>query len=299
MSFRRRPSHHKQPRAQASWLVPGYSASDILHGARTTHLITAKSSDHRKRYAPGQRLAVKDYVPGPTVCHVRLNTVRGPAGETPFTLGDVDFTIARALGHVRLDDFRIDWVRHNDQAWWERADQEAAAASVEPDELRGANEILDERALERFNRRWAPKLAWLLTFTVDTVAQPRMLAAAPSIYDPQKENAEGRDEDRGYTTADARALNGEHPALTDTEWAAHVGPESPYRRAERIAAQKQAREAKGWQERLAWAKSTAKAKGADIRDECRRFDRLMEQGKTEKAMRQLELIEQRVFPAAA
>jgi hypothetical protein len=49
--------------------------------------------------------------------------------------------------------------------------------------------------------------------------------------------------------------------------------------------------------RVAQARSAAVAKGLDLRSEFRRYDRLVLHGRVGDAVRQLELIESRVFPA--
>lgn len=263
--FRRRPSHRRQPRPTATSIILGHSSAPILHQGRRAHLQTVTSRDHHKRYQPGQRLAVREYFPGPAECHVIVTDVTGPADG--FTLGQVDYDIARELGHHRLDAFRVAWVTAHDHDW-----------------LAVHFDATEEEFLARFERRWAHKLAWLIEFRIDTAAPPRLLAARS---------------DEIYVENDAQALRGEMPALSEAEWETHVGPRSHYRRREHEQARRLERETLGWPDRLAAAKAAAKAKGYDIRDEVRRFDRLIQNGKTAKAMTQLARIEQRVFPLAA
>jgi hypothetical protein len=214
---RRRPSHRKAPNPRASWLVPGFSnVTAILHQGRTAHLIPVKARDHRKRYATGQRLAVKPYIPGPTECHVILTSVKGP-GDL-FSLGDVDYATARSLGYVRLDDFRLAWVEENDPAWWGHWNDGA-----EP----------TDAILERFEQRWSGKLAWLLHFRIDTAAAPpRLIARNGGHGATYRQGADGRwqyveraedaEADRGYTSTTAHSDPEEPEALTDHEWKLHV-----------------------------------------------------------------------------
>jgi hypothetical protein len=268
LSQPRSTARRKQRNLSARWLVTGTNAATaILHNGRTAHLQPVRSGDHRSRYSPGQRLALKAYVPGPTDANLIIDSVQGPRQH--FHLGDVDYQTARDLGYIRLDDFQIAWVEEHDPDWLDR--------------YQGDTPITDA-IVARFQQRWAGKLAWLLRFHIDPTAAPRMLAARS---------------DELYVENEAMALKGEMPALYEDQWKLHVGPQSRYREQDRLAQRRAEREAKTSEARLLDAKRAAKAKGADIRDECRRFERLTEQGQTEKAMRQLALIETRAFPAAA
>lgn len=278
---RSRPTHRKARNPRASWLVlGGPTATSVLHHGQRALLIPVKAGDHRSRYSTGQRLAVKTYVPGPTEAHVILTGVSG-IRET-FRLGDVDYATARELGHVRLDHFRCAWVEDNDHDWMARVEVPT-----------------DEQLMERFESRWDQKLAWLLRFRIDPTAPPRMLAAAPSSYDPSKENAEGRDEDRGYTTVDSRSARDELPALTDDEWNRHVGSRSAFREHARLRAEKAEREARSLDERIERAEKEARAKGYSLRSEMWVLKGHLRDGKPEKARQQMERIERRVFPMAA
>lgn len=298
----------KQRRRDARWLVTGIpTATAIQHHGRTAHLQPHRSSDHPKRYTPGQHLALKAYVPGPTEAHLILTGVRGP--REPFYLGDVDYGIARELGHVQLDHFQEAWVQEHDVDWYHCADDQAGEDSVKPDAVKGANELLYERTLERFERHWSKKLAWLLTFRLDTATAPRMLAASPESagsyrigtdnrwhYVPREDE---RESDRGYTSTDSRSLQDEKPALTDDEWEAHIGPRSRYREWDRLREQKRDREAQPLRDRLRAAQAAARTKGYDIRPETRRLEHALVKGRTEQARQHLALIERRVFPVAA
>lgn len=295
-SFRQRPSRRRERSLTARALVTGFPVSDIQHGNRRAILLPARNGkpphgDHDKRYAVGQRLAVKEYIPGPTSFHVRVTDVQGKSDG--FYVGHVTRAIAKELGHVRLDAFWRHWLLNHDQAWYVRNSP-------------ADDHVTDEEIARRFASRWAErKLAWLIRFDIDHETSPRLLSATSGGADSFREGPDrrwvyaprdtDREEDRGYTSSDSHSVNGELPALTDDEWATHIGPKSPYRIAGRLADKK----AETWQVRYAAARSSAREAGKDIRSESRRFDLLMAQGKTEKAMRQLDLIEARLFPVAA
>lgn len=285
MATRRRDRNPK-----ASAIVLGVPASAILHHGRTAHLLPHHSSDHPGRYKPGQRLAVKTMVPGPTECHVTLTTVNGPRQR--FTLGQITIADARALGHTRLDTLWRHWITNNDQEWLGR--QITAGTDT------------DTEIARRFNTRWSSRLTWLLRFELAaTIEPPRLLAAGGGCnWQEIREAQEAREHfraprdteaDHGYTASDSRSLDEAGVGLTDTQWETHIGPKSPYRTAERLATKR----AMTWQVRLADAKEEARRRSKDIRDECRRFDKLIREDKMEKAIRQLELIEQRVYQIAA
>jgi hypothetical protein len=278
--FRTRPSHRRERSPTAKWIVLGHPADDIIHHGLTAHILLARSGsgDHPKRYAAGQRLAVKHYVPGPTECHVRLISVEGKASKPrPFTLGQVDYAICRELGAYRLDDWRIQWVRSNDTLWTEKALPNLAAGVCE-----------DDAILARFDRHWASKLAWLLRFQLDISCEPRLLAATPSIYTPNRENDPDRDEDRGYVTSEALALKDEPPALRDAEYARHVPAWAERQQALRPL-----------HERVDLARAAIELRGVEMRSELRRLDWLIERERWPDAERQLALIETRLNPARA
>lgn len=309
-TFRQRPSRRRERGLKANCLVLGFSPSDIRHGDCRAVLVPFRAErdakgeplprphHHWKRFAVGQLLAVKEYVPGPTAFNVRLVYVHGPMGDgslsgQSFTLGDVSPQIARELGHFRLDAFRRHWVVNHDQDWY-------------VDHLTDDGPATDDQIEERFTDTWAGTPVWLLRFDIETGEEAaRFLARGGGASDyktgadkrwyhaPRSEDEE-RDSDRGYTGTLSLASD-ELPGLSDSDWEKHVGPKSPYRIAERVHTKK----AETWQSRYATAKVTAREARRDIRSECRRFDLLMAQGKTEKAMRQLELIEARCYPVAA
>jgi hypothetical protein len=263
--MRTRPAHRKQRRRDARWLVTGLDAcTAILHHGRTAHLQPVRASDHSCRYSAGQRLAVKPYIPGPTEAHVIVTRVQG-INET-FRLGDVTDQIARDLGHEGADTFRIWWVRAEDHDWWQRTEDEHR-------DLDGRLRDLDaayEKVRARFEHRWAAKLAWLIRFRVDISAAPHLLAARS---------------DELYVENPAMALPDELPALRRDEWELHVGQHSPFRERARLRAQKREREARDWPERLTLARDAARAKGYDVRDECRRYERLDRAGPAREGAR--------------
>lgn len=307
--FRQRTSRRRERGLAAKALVTGFNPSDILHGGCRAVLVPLRPErdakdkalprpHHWKRFAVGQLLAVKEYVPGPTAFNVRLVYVHGPKGDgslsdQSFTLGDVDTQIARELGHYRLDAWMRYWVVNHDQDWY-------------VEQLTDGGPATDEQIKARFDTNWEGTPVWLLRFDIETGEEAaRFLARGGGASDykagddrrwycaPRSEDEE-RDSDRGYTATLSLAAD-ELPGLSDSDWAKHVGPKSPYRIAERV----QSKKAETWQSRYATAKQEAKERRKDVRSECRRFDLLIAQGKTEKAMRQLELIEARLLPLAA
>jgi hypothetical protein len=144
--FRNAPSRRRQPAPTAKWLVLGLTEARLVaHGQRATHMLPVKPSHHRKRFLPGQRLAVKAYVGGPTECHVTVTDAQR------VQLGHVDYAAARELGHPYVDAFRAAWV-----------------AEHEPDH--------EGDALERFDRRHAHREVWLVRFALDRLLPVRFLA---------------------------------------------------------------------------------------------------------------------------
>jgi len=282
-------ARRRQRNPRASAIVLGHPATGILHQGVTAHLQRVNPNDHACRYAIGQRLAVKVMVPGPNALHIRITAVQGPKQQ--FTLGQLTIQDARALGHTRLDHLWRHWITNHDQTWLGRAIHDGTDTEHEIE--------------RRFQDEWASKLVWLLRFEIDHTETPRMLSSIVGgshqyrsgpdrrwVYVPRQDE---QDADRGYTSSDSMTVRDSGVALTDDQWETHVGPKSPYRIADRLAAKR----AQTWQARLAEATEAARRAGKDIRDERRRFDKLIREGKTEKAMRQLEILEQRAFPAAA
>jgi hypothetical protein len=175
--FRKTPSSRRAASLTAKWVVPGPTvAAEIKYGRRTTHIIPCKPSHHRRRFHEGQRLSVKSYVGGATECHVTVTSA------VRVRLGDVDYPVARELGYVRLDDFRLAWVAEHDPAH-------------------------EGDLLERFDRRHAHKEVWLLRFAVERALPPRLLAERS---------------DELYVENPARALDGEPEALTENDWKRHI-----------------------------------------------------------------------------
>jgi hypothetical protein len=210
-----RPPRPRRPRRlNARWLITGNATPRILHHHQRAYLTPHRAGDHPKRYVAGQRLQLKPYVPGPTEAQITIVQALGPADR--FTLGQVDYQMARELGHIRVDQFRMDWVEANDGDWLDRT----APTS-------------DTELLERFDRRWAAKPAWFLRFNLENhVAAPRFLAwdGHPAgtyrvgadnrwEYVEREEDSEG---DRGYTSVASRSDMEEPEALTDAEYRTHV-----------------------------------------------------------------------------
>jgi hypothetical protein len=274
--FRQKPSSRRQARPTASWLVLGTSeARLVVHGHRTTHLTLVKPSHHHKRYLAGARLAVKAYVGGVTECHVVVSDAQR------IQLGQVDYSLVRELGYVRLDQFQEAWVDEHDPAF-------------------------EGDALERFQRRHAYREVWVIRFAVDHTETPRMLAQAGRDrasfvegpdhrwrYRPGTEDAET---DRGYTSVDSLSVRDAGRALTDEQHELHVGRPSRDREAQRQKFLREDREAKSPHWRSGAARAAATMKGLDMRSEFRLLYRLQAQERHLEALRQLELIESRVFP---
>lgn len=282
-AFRQKPSHRKERRPQASWLVLGLKrAPAVARGDITMHAIPARGSDHRKRYAPGQRLAVKQLVGvpglGDTLCHVHVLTVQGPADQ--MTAGQIGFHEARLLGHRTTTDFRLQWIREHDIDWWQRVRDRLDGR--EPDEA-----TLDEFE-ERFERRWAGKLIWAITFTVD-IAEPARLLAARS--------------EELYTHSVTRALQDEFPALSETDYERHVAKRREMTTADWVKQGEQARakerETKSVEERLQRIERDARARSVDITSQMWLIRKRLPTVSATSLEKQIEAIEVRVYRIAA
>jgi hypothetical protein len=140
------------------------------------------------------------------------------------------------------------------------------------------------RKEERFDDRHAHKEVWLLRFAVERALPPRLLAERS---------------DELYVENPARALRDEMPALSEDEWKLHIAPDAKDREHARQAMLIRDRASQGTRERLSRARDAASVKGLDMRSEFRRYERLMLHERLGDAVRQLELIESRVFPARA
>jgi hypothetical protein len=249
-------------------------------------MLPVKPNHHRRRFHSGQRLSLKAFVGGSTLAHLVVSDAER------IQLGQVDYGLVRELGYHRVDAFRIAWVEDHDQAW-----------------LEGVDAFIDTVAdgmLERFQRRHAHREVWVVRFALDRTETPRMLAQAGRDrgsfavgpdnrwrYRPSAEDAEA---DRGYTSVDALSLRDVGRALDDEAWELHVGRPSRDREARRQQMLAQDRAALDTTQRVAYARHTASTKGLDMRSEFRLYARLDRQGQTGRALRQLELIESRVFP---
>jgi hypothetical protein len=200
--FRRSPSHRRAASPTAKWLVTGPTiASQIQYGHRTTYMQPVKPSHHRRRYHEGQRLSLKGYVGGSTLAHLIVTDAER------IQLGQVDYSLVRELGYIRVDAFQEAWVAEHDPAH-------------------------EGDPLERFQRRHAHREMWVIRFALDRTAAPRLLAQAGRDrasyrklsdgrwqYAPSAEDAEA---DRGYTSAASQSSPGELEVLSDEQWKRHV-----------------------------------------------------------------------------
>jgi hypothetical protein len=268
--FRNAPSRRRQPAPTAKWLVLGLTEARLVAlRQRTTHLLPVKPSHHRRRFHEGQRLAVKAYVGGPTECHVVVTAAQR------VQLGHVDYAAVRELGYIHVDMFRIAWMWDHDREWC--ADAHIAMET-------GEREREDAPELERFDRRHAHKEVWLVRFALDRTDRGGLPAARS---------------EEGYTDNPARAMGEEMPAVLGDAWEQHIGRPARVRETQRQAMIHANRITQTTSERLAAARAAAQAKGFDMRDEFRRYDRLVLRERHADALDQLALIESRVYPRRA
>jgi hypothetical protein len=274
--FRQKPSSRRQARPTASWLVTGTTiASQIQYGRQTTYMLPVKPNHHRRRFHAGQRLSLKAFVGGSTLAHIVVSSAER------IQLGDVDYSLVRELGYVRLDQFQEAWVDEHDPAF-------------------------EGDALERFQRRHAHREVWVIRFAVDHTETPRMLAQAGRDrasfvegpdrrwrYRPGTEDAET---DRGYTSVDSLSVRDAGRALTDEQHERHIARPARDREARRQAMLAATRAALSTDQRVTAARRAAASKGLDMRSEFRLYDRHVRLERVVEALRQLELIESRVFP---
>jgi hypothetical protein len=144
--FRQKPSSRRNAKPVASWLVTGLRiASEIQYGRRTTYMLPVKPNHHRRRFHEGQRLSLKAFVGGSTLAHVVVSDAQR------IQLGQVDYSLVRELGYVRLDQFQEAWVAEHDPAF-------------------------EGDPLERFQRRHAHREVWVIRFAVDRMLRDRFLA---------------------------------------------------------------------------------------------------------------------------
>ena len=262
----KRPRRH--PRPVARDIAIGHdNAKAINRGVMRLHLRPVRSTDHAKRYKPGQILNVRAFVGGPTWCKINVTD----AARVPLTE-------ALTLENAKLAGYRTS------------------------SELRGAFE-------RSYGEGRSDRQVWVIRFSLDTTEAPRLLAESGDSRGRYRLGSDGRwqyvechderESDRGYTDTPARALREEPPALRDDDWARHVAKPAELRAVVRIAEQIAERAATSTDARLAQARQRATLNGYDMRDEFRRYDRLVTQGREHDALRQLQLIEQRVFPRAA
>jgi hypothetical protein len=254
--FHRPPSGRRQPRTTAKALALGLTlAGKVTRGEQRAVLMPVRlplenRDGYRKRFAPGQRLAIRAYVGGSTLAHVVVSDAQR------IQLGQVDYSLVRELGYVRLDQFQEAWVDEHDPAF-------------------------EGDALERFQRRHAHREVWVIRFAVDRAQAPRLLAARS---------------DELYVENPAMALPFEFPALTPDEHELHVARPALVREARRQAMLLADRAALSTEQRVTAARRAAASKGLDMRSEFRLYDRHVRLERVVEALRQLELIESRVFP---
>jgi hypothetical protein len=229
------------------------------------HVRPAKGSDHRLRYQPGMRLAVKMCVGikdmSDTLCHVHVLQVRGPSD--PMTAGMIGYTEARMLGYATSDDFRAAWV-----------------SDMEPDHT--------SDPLDRFDTRWASKLIWAIRFEVDIAEAPRLLAVRS---------------DELYVESPARALPHEFPALSTEDYKRHIHERRALSTADWIALGEQARakerETKSVEERLQRLERDASSRGVDIGEDMWRIRKRLPFVTATSLEKQIAACETRVYRYAA
>jgi hypothetical protein len=221
-------------------------------------MLPVKPNHHRRRFHEGQRLSLKAFVGGSTLAHVVVSDAQR------IQLGQVDYSLVRELGYVRLDQFQEAWVREHDPAW---------VASIIPENI--------PDPLERFQRRHAHREVWVIRFAVDHTDSGGLLAAKS---------------EEGYTDCAARAMREEMPAVRGFDWELHIGRHARDREARRQAMLAATRAALSTDQRVTAARRAAASKGLDMRSEFRLYDRHVRLERVVEALRQLELIESRVFP---
>jgi hypothetical protein len=255
--FRQKPSSRRQARPTASWLVLGTSeARLVVHGQRTTHLTLVKPSHHHKRFLAGARLAVKAYVGGVTECP-RRGLRRAAHPARPGRLQPGPRARLRPPRPV------------------------PGSVGGLSTRRRGVPARVEADLLERFQRRHAHREVWVIRFAVDRAQAPRLLAARS---------------DELYVENAAMALPFEFPALTPDEHELHIGRPARDREARRQAMLAATRAALSTEQRVTAARRAAASKGLDMRSEFRLYDRHVRLERAVEALRQLELIESRVFP---
>jgi hypothetical protein len=266
--FRSSPSHRRHPSPTAKWLVTGLKiASDIQYGRRTTYMLPVKPNHHRRRFHEGQRLSLKAFVGGSTLAHVVVSDAQR------IQLGQLDYSLVRELGYVRLDQFQVAWVEEHDQAWTAKLLEEF------PDHVDVGERFC--RKEDRFQARHAHREVWVIRFAVDRTDSGGLLAAKS---------------EEGYTDSVARALPEEMPAVRGFDWELHIGRHARDREARRQAMLAATRAALTTEQRVTAARRAAASKGLDMRSEFRLYDRHVRLERVVEALRQLELIESRVFP---
>lgn len=128
----------------------------VLRGEKTETRRLALPSHPPHKYRVKQRIAVQKGRGVSAEAHIILTAVRRER------LGLLDFDAARAEGFRTTLHFKVYWVAIHDKAWVEKWDE--------------GEDTYDAAAVARFEKRWAPKEVWVLTFERDHSERPRLLA---------------------------------------------------------------------------------------------------------------------------
>ena len=208
-------------------LVPKPIVGKILRG-EATMVIRSMTT---RRPMLGQRVYVKAHQRDDIACHVLVLNV----ADRP--LGSLAFEDARACGYRTTAGAKAAWVQEHDLPW---LSQQLEVDLPFPDE--------DEMAA-RFDQRWAPKHAWMITFELDTRERPRLLAHRNAKAD--------------YVEHPAQAMPREPEAVSaDTQ--KQFSREGHQGFVARELHREQSRERLGLEERLRLAREEAQASGADV-----------------------------------
>lgn len=215
----------------------------------------------------GARVCVKASARAPIACHVIVRDVEHAR------LGDVTFEQARAAGFRTTDEFKVQWVWFHERQW--AADR---IADEEPDGFE----------LARFEKRWAPRDAWAVTFDLDTSHVPRFLAARPAP---------------DYVSNEKQALEGEPEAVSEAEQKAiteRAGMEYEQWRAVEARAYDERRAVLSAEERIKHAEAKARRLGRDVSRELWLVRTMMHQGRPAQMIHaRLDVLERKAFRAAA
>lgn len=274
--FRTPQSRRSEPRPTATAIIMGEAAKAVARGEVTMHIRPVGSRDHRKRFHASEKhpqiLAIRPSVGAPTVCHVQVVDVRGPAER--MTLGRVTFADARAAGYRTTLDFQRAWLARHDAAWVARQD-------VEADEL-------DEAVVDARYARHAYKPAWAITFTLKAGSGERYLAARS---------------DELYVDSPAQGLKGELAALSVDDFDRHIAKRRHMTAVEYREAEQQQRDEErrmlSREQRVGRLEREAYARGIDISREMWVLRRRLGSMTDQALERQIRHVEAKVFRIAA